>query len=129
MAPKTIAVEVAYAEAEKQVLIRVLVSVGATILEAIIASTILQQFPDLAEEGVLADRVGIFGQIKTLETALKANDRVEIYRDLIIEPKENRRLKAAVSKRQKAQAFDEKKRKQKVQRKAKALLYKKDKNP
>lgn len=124
MAAKTISVEVTYAESDKQVLIRLAVPIGTTVLEAIRASTILQQFPDLAQEGVLSNRVGIFGQIKTLETVLKAQDRVEIYRDLIIEPKESRRLKAMVSKRQKAQAFDEKKRKQKIARQEKARLYK-----
>lgn len=129
MAPKTISVEVAYAEADKQVLIRLAVPLGTTVLEAIIASTILQQFPGLAKEGILLNRVGIFGQIKTVETVLKAQDRVEIYRDLLIEPKESRRLKAAISKRQKAQAFDEKKRKQKIARQEKVRLYRKDKNP
>ncbi len=129
MAPKTISVEVAYAEAEKQVLIRVSVPIGATVLEAITASTVLSQFPHLAGAGILSNSVGIFGKISTLDAVLKAGDRVEIYRDLIIDPKEGRRLKAAVSKRQKAQAFDEKKRKQKVARKAKALSYKKEKNP
>ncbi|HXH55311.1 MAG TPA: RnfH family protein [Gammaproteobacteria bacterium] len=128
MAPKAIVVEIAYAETEKQVLIRLSVPIGATVLEAITASTVLSQFPHLAGAGALSNSVGIFGKISTLETVLKAGDRVEIYRDLMIDPKEGRRLKAAVTKRQKAQAFDEKKRKQKMARKAKALLYKKEKN-
>lgn len=122
MAPKVISVEVVYAEAEKQALIRVSVPIGTTVLEAITASKILTQFPQLVER----EAVGIFGKIATLDTVLKAGDRVEIYRDLIIDPKESRRLKAAVSKRQKAQAFDAKKRKQRIEKKAKAL-YKKEK--
>ena len=129
MAPKAISVEVAYAEAEKQVLIRVSVPIGATVLEAITASMVLSQFPYLAESGFLSDRIGIFGKISTLDAVLKAGDRVEIYRDLTIDPKEARRLKAEISRRQKAQAFDEKKRKQKVARKEKILLYKKEKKP
>ncbi|HQW58173.1 MAG TPA: RnfH family protein [Gammaproteobacteria bacterium] len=129
MAPKAISVEVVYAEAEKQVLIRVAVPIGATVLEAITASMVLSQFPYLAESGFLSDRIGIFGKISTLDAVLKAGDRVEIYRDLTIDPKEARRLKAEISRRQKAQAFDEKKRKQKVARKEKILLYKKEKKP
>ncbi len=128
MANKVFSVEVAYAEKDKQVLIRLDVSEGATVLDAIQASTVLIQFPHLAAEGILSDRVGIFGKICTLDTLLKAGDRVEIYQYLIIDPKESRRLKALAGKRQKAQAFDEKKRQQKVARKAKALLYKQKKN-
>ncbi len=119
MAVKSISVEVVYAAAEKQVLIRLLVVAGSTVLEAINASTILVQFPEIPEAKFLANRVGIFGKITSLETVLKANDRIEIYRDLIIDPKQNRRLKAALSKRQKAQAFDEKKRQKKLARQTK----------
>ena len=129
MAPKTIMVEIAYAEAKKQILVRVSVPLGATVLEAITASTVLSQFPHLAGAVALSNNVGIFGKTRTLDTVLQAGDRVEIYRALMIDPKEGRRLKAAVTQRQKAQAFDEKKRKQKVARKAKVLLYKKEKNP
>lgn len=123
-----ISVEVAYAESDKQVLIRLDVPKDATVLEGITASTILRQFPYLAEAGVLADRVGIFGKICALDMPLKAGDRVEIYRDLLRDPKANRILKARDEKRKKAKAFDEKKRKQKLERKAKSLLYKKEKN-
>jgi putative ubiquitin-RnfH superfamily antitoxin RatB of RatAB toxin-antitoxin module len=119
MAVKNISVEVVYAEAKKQALIRLLVPFGSTVLDAINTSAILTQFPHLAEVGMLANRVGIFGKIAALETVLKANDRIEIYRDLITDPKENRRLKAVLSKRQKAQAFDAKKRQKKLERQAK----------
>lgn len=129
MANKVFSVEVAYAEKDKQVLIRLDVPEGATVLEAIKASTVLIQFPNLAAAGVLSDSVGIFGKLCTLETLLKAGDRVEIYQPLMIDPKEGRRLKALAEKRQKAQAFDEKKRQQKIARKAKALLYKQEKKP
>lgn len=128
MVAKSISVEVVYAEDDKQVLIRLDVSEGSTVLAAIQASTVLIQFPKLVADRVLSGRVGIFGKIVDLDTPLKAGDRVEIYRDLIIDPKESRRLKAVTSKRQKAQAFDKKKRKQKLERKAKALLYKKEKS-
>lgn len=123
-----ISIEVAYAEGNKQILIRLDVPKDTTVLKGIMASTILRQFPHLAEAGVLADRVGIFGKICRLDMPLKASDRIEIYRDLLRDPKANRILKARDEKRKKAKAFDEKKRKQKLERKAKADLHKKEKN-
>lgn len=124
-----VSVEVAYAEGDKQMLIRLCVVEGSTVLEVIAASTVLLQFPNLAGEGILRDRVGIFGKTVALDTPLKAGDRVEIYRDLIRNPKVGRRLKAQDGKRKRAQAFDERKRKQKAERKMKALAYKKEKSP
>jgi len=62
MAPKTISVEVLYAEGKSQVLVRLEMPVTATILEAITASTILCQFPHLAGVDALSGRVGIFGK-------------------------------------------------------------------
>jgi hypothetical protein len=38
--------------------------------------------------------VGIHGKLKTLDTALRDRDRVEIYRPLIADPKESRRKRA-----------------------------------
>lgn len=38
--------------------------------------------------------VGIFGSLVNLETKVKAFDRVEIYRPLLIDPKEKRRQRA-----------------------------------
>jgi putative ubiquitin-RnfH superfamily antitoxin RatB of RatAB toxin-antitoxin module len=39
--------------------------------------------------------VGIYGKKKTLETELRALDRVEIYRPLVADPKDSRRKRAA----------------------------------
>jgi len=41
-----------------------------------------------------AAKVGIFGQKATMEQALRDGDRVEIYRALLIDPKEVRRQRA-----------------------------------
>ena len=43
--------------------------------------------------------MGIFGKQTTLEHSLKNKDRIEIYRPLIIDPKELRRKKAAEGKK------------------------------
>jgi putative ubiquitin-RnfH superfamily antitoxin RatB of RatAB toxin-antitoxin module len=116
MESKLISVEVAYAEDVKQILIRLELPTGTTVLEAIEKSTVLIQFPHLASRDI-KNKVGIFGKTVDLSTPLKTGDRVEIYRDLIRNPKENRRLKAQIEKRKKAQAFDEKKRQKKIARK------------
>lgn len=80
-------IEVAYAKPERQMIVTVKLDDHATIEEAILASGILQAFPeiDLAKHAV-----GIFGEVKPLTHLLKPNDRVEIYRPLIIDPKKAR---------------------------------------
>lgn len=63
---------------------------GATLIEAIRASGLLQRHPDV-DLGVL--RTGIWGRAKPLEAPLRERDRVEIYRPLQVDPKEARRLR------------------------------------
>ena len=41
------------------------------------------------------NKVGIFGKKTTLDHPLKDRDRIEIYRPLILDPKEMRRKRAA----------------------------------
>jgi putative ubiquitin-RnfH superfamily antitoxin RatB of RatAB toxin-antitoxin module len=38
-------------------------------------------------------KVGIWGRIRPLDTPLRANDRIELYRPLTVDPKEARRLR------------------------------------
>jgi hypothetical protein len=85
-------VEVAYATSAEQVIISLQVIEGTTVSEAIEQSKILSRFPccDLSKT-----KVGIFSQICKLDTVLKANDRVEIYRPLLHDPMQARRQRAA----------------------------------
>ena len=64
---------------------------GATVLDAIRASGLLERF---AEIDVSSQSVGIWGRIRSLDDAVAAGDRVEIYRALRVDPKEARRLRA-----------------------------------
>ncbi len=66
------------------------VAAGATLMEAIRASNVLQRHPglDLAQA-----RLGIWGRVQSPETVLRERDRVEIYRPLQVDPKEARRLR------------------------------------
>lgn len=83
-------IEVAYALPHKQTLITLEIEEGATIERAILCSGILNEFPDI---DLTQQKVGVFGKLKALSDIVKAGDRIEIYRPLIIDPKEARRAK------------------------------------
>ena len=87
-------VEVVYAAEDRQVLLVVEVASGTSLRAAVRASGIAAQFPGLE----LADcPLGIFGKVVAEPDvqAVKAGDRIEIYRPLLADPKEVRRLSAA----------------------------------
>ena len=88
---RSIGVEVAYAEAQKQTILQVEVELGCTIREAIDQSGILKEFPSIDLE---QNQTGIFGEKKSPDTILAAGDRVEIYRPLLVSAKEARRKRA-----------------------------------
>lgn len=84
-------VDVVYAEARAQWVLDVELPAGATVEQAIRASGILSRLPtiDLARNAV-----GIHGNRARLTDPLQDGDRVEIYRPLIVDPKEARRRRA-----------------------------------
>jgi len=71
----------------------------ATLREAIEASEVRHQVPELAGAEL---EVGVFSQRRTLADLLHDGDRVEIYRPLTIDPKEARRIRVAVRRRRRA---------------------------
>lgn len=91
---ETIHVEVAYALPAKQKILGVDVEPGTTMLDAVKQSGIENEFPelDLAEA-----KFGIFGKAtRTPETdVVQDGDRIEIYRPLLIDPKQARANRAA----------------------------------
>jgi len=88
MADETIGVEVAYATPERQDVIAVTLPTGGTAGEAIAASGILQQFPEI---DLSVQKIGIFGSACKLDQTLVDGDRVEIYRPLRQNPMDARR--------------------------------------
>jgi len=94
---KTILVEVAYATLDHQVILPIQVQPGATLVEAIKMSGILEQFPEIDLD---TNKFGIFSKISKADTVLREKDRVEIYRPLIADPKESRRKRAEKKKNQ-----------------------------
>lgn len=90
----SIQIEVAYALPEKQRVLSVEVEDGTTVADAARQSGITREFPDLD----LADaKYGVFGKAVRNADAepVKEGDRVEIYRPLIIDPKQARANRAA----------------------------------
>ena len=63
---------------------------GATLIEAIRASGLLARHPEL---DLAALKVGIWGRVRPLDTLLRTHDRVEVYRPLVVDPKEARRAR------------------------------------
>ncbi|MDG2018365.1 MAG: RnfH family protein [Porticoccaceae bacterium] len=101
-----ITVEVAYALPDKQILKVLSVPDGTTALEAVQQSGVLQLFPEIDIEstpmGIFSQVLGTKGLAEPGSYQLKAKDRVEIYRPLIVDPKEVRRRRAEESKAQKS---------------------------
>jgi hypothetical protein len=82
-----LSIEVCYALAGEQTLIAVELPEGATLQQALEASGILQRYPRI---DLGAQKVGVFGKLKPLDTVLADHDRVEIYRPLLVDPKLSR---------------------------------------
>ncbi|MHB2240446.1 RnfH family protein [Pseudomonas monsensis] len=94
MVEPMIEIEVVYAAVDRQVLRTVSVAEGSTIRAAVLVSGIGEAFPELN----LADcPLGIFGKVVADPQVrlVQAGDRIEIYRPLLADPKEVRRLRAA----------------------------------
>lgn len=93
--PKDIMVEVAYALPQQQLIVPINVPEGTTAEAAVLASGIIEKFPEI---DLSVNKIGIFGKLVKPDTALRDLDRVEIYRPLIADPKEVRRQRAAEGK-------------------------------
>jgi uncharacterized protein len=69
---------------------------GATVADAIRASGVLDRRPQMV---TAAPEVGIWGRACAMTQRLVDGDRVELYRTLMVEPKEARRVRAEVRRR------------------------------
>lgn len=94
-----LSIEVAYGAEARQLIIPLQVNAGTTAYEAIELSKIESEF---AEINIDEDPIGIFSKIldgksnpSPREYKLQDKDRVEIYRSLIIDPKQARLKRAA----------------------------------
>jgi putative ubiquitin-RnfH superfamily antitoxin RatB of RatAB toxin-antitoxin module len=90
-----ICVEVVYALPERQYLRTVKLESGSTVEQAIMASGLLELRKDI---DLKSNKVGVYSRPVKLTDILDDGDRIEIYRPLIADPKELRRLRAERSK-------------------------------
>lgn len=97
---KTMVVEVAYALPNHQLVLKVELPVGVTALEAAQHSGITNTFASIDLDDAT---FGIFGQIVAPAQVLHDGDRVEIYRPLIVDPKEVRKARADRAKERRQQ--------------------------
>ena len=96
-------IEVCYALAEKQLLIKVKLPAGSSLQQALEASGILLKHPGI---DLKKNKFGVFAKLSKLDSVLRDKDRVEIYRPLIADPKEVRKQRAAEGKVMKKGAGD-----------------------
>lgn len=96
-------VEVCYAQSATQVLVRVKLPSGATVQQALESCGLLQKYPEI---DLKKNKFGVWNKLSKLDTVLRDQDRVEIYRPLIADPKEVRKQRAAEGKVMKKGAGD-----------------------
>ena len=88
MAHADLRVEVVYCPAAGEADLQVVaLAAGATVADAVLASGVL------ARHGLMLDdlKLGVWCKARSGDTPLRDRDRVEIYRPLIVDPKEARR--------------------------------------
>ena len=87
-------IEIVYASKSTQKLIRMKYH-DMTAEQAIERSGILELYTEI---DLANNKIGIFGKKIRLSKRLRPGDRVEIYRPLLVNPKEARRLRAKTAK-------------------------------
>ncbi|SFI39900.1 hypothetical protein SAMN04515618_12151 [Collimonas sp. OK307] len=86
-----IQIQVCYASPGVQAIKQLSVPAGTLLHDGIKRSGLLEE---IREIDLSCWRVGIYGKLKTLDTVLRDQDRIEIYRPLIADPMESRRKRA-----------------------------------
>lgn len=91
-----IRVEVAYALPEKQKIVALEVDEGTVVREVVRQANMVQYFPGLDIDSA---KLGIFGKAvrKPEEQTVQEGERIEIYRELTVDPKKARANRAAKS--------------------------------
>lgn len=84
-------VEVAYGTPDEQVLLTVVLLDGRCARDAVAASGLLERYPHLTLDSL---EVGVFGQRVNLDSPVSEGDRIEVYRPLMVDPKQARRTRA-----------------------------------
>ena len=100
---ETLNIEVCYAQAQSQAVVKVKVPEGSTLQQALEASGLLAKHPEI---DLKKNKFGIWNKLSKPDAVLRERDRIEIYRPLIADPKEVRKQRAAEGKVMKKGAGD-----------------------
>ena len=84
---------VCYAEAERQLWVRLEVPDESTIQEAIELSGFLKQYPQI---DLTTQKVGVYGKLAKLDAPIREGDRIEIYRKITADPQQVQRRRVDV---------------------------------
>jgi putative ubiquitin-RnfH superfamily antitoxin RatB of RatAB toxin-antitoxin module len=90
MAP--LRVEVVYALPGAQDAVSLEIAPGSTLRDAVQASGLIARHPEIDLD---RQKIGVYGTVKAADAPAAHGDRIEIYRALLVEPKEARRRRAA----------------------------------
>lgn len=90
-----LAIEVVYGTPIRQEIISCFVEPNTTLEQAILASGIVEEFPEI---DLTVNNVGIWNRAAKLTDIVKDLDRIEIYRPLLADPKEVRKRRAEKAK-------------------------------
>ena len=71
-------------------------AVGSTLRDAIEQSGVLAEHPALSRDAL---SIGVFGRTQPADARARDGDRIEIYRPLLVDPKEARRHRAELRRR------------------------------
>jgi putative ubiquitin-RnfH superfamily antitoxin RatB of RatAB toxin-antitoxin module len=91
-AEDAIAVEIVYCCVDEQHVVQLVVPAGTTAGEAVRRAGLGERCPHFEEH---ATTLGIYGRVVMRDAVLQADDRVEIYRALVADPKQARRRRAS----------------------------------
>jgi uncharacterized protein len=91
-----LSVEVVYALPGAADAVKLALPSGATALDAVRASGLLERHPEI---DFTRYRIGIYGRVVQANAVLSDGDRVEVYRALVADPKEARRRRASAKRR------------------------------
>jgi putative ubiquitin-RnfH superfamily antitoxin RatB of RatAB toxin-antitoxin module len=87
-----LSIEVVYAQPDRAWRVSLRLAPGSTALQALEASGLRERVPELA---AAEPDLGVFAHPVAADRTLRDGDRVEIYRPLLIDPKDARRKRAA----------------------------------
>lgn len=88
---RMIHVEVVYALPQEQRVVSLVVNKELTVEQIIEKSGLLTLYPEI---DLKVNKVGVFSRNVKLDSQVRENDRIEIYRPLLADPKEIRRKRA-----------------------------------